>query len=538
MACDQALQMALKDLNGPGEIFFPAGTYLFKQTIHLPDSILLRGEMDSSSLKPLSILMLAPGNNRHGISITGGQALVIDKIHYELKQGSQKLAVRSPSSFIPGDIIKLNPTDDSTLVNNTWAFESTGQIFEILKIEGDSLILNKPLRRSYSGTHAPLLKKLNPIRQVHLQCLGIFRIDTTTSQSSNIYFNNAMDCSVSGVQSYFCNFAHIDINNSSRISIINSHYKDAHSYGGGGKGYGVMIQSGSGDCYIHQNYFDHLRHSMILQAGANGNVIAYNYSSHPYWTETILPSNSAGDLVLHGNYVYMNLFEGNVVQNIVIDNSHGINGPFNTFYRNRAELFGIFMNAQPASHSQNFIANQVINTNSAFLGLYSLQGNQHYEYGNIVKGNIMPNTSTDPNTVSLFNYEFSSFYMSKSSIPPVRHDNWNSNVPSIEVNYRARITNQKSICENLNYSITNVKTKLSKKFIIFPTSFSNELHLLVPEEISGKKIFIYDLTGRLLYFFQLNQNNLKIDTGQWKPGMYLIKIPAYPDAIFKMIKTH
>jgi hypothetical protein len=159
MACDQALQMALKDLNGPGEIFFPAGTYLFKQTIHLPDSILLRGEMDSSSLKPLSILMLAPGNNRHGISITGGQALVIDKIHYELKQGSQKLAVRSPSSFIPGDIIKLNPTDDSTLVNNTWAFESTGQIFEILKIEGDSLILNKPLRRSYSGTHAPLLKK-------------------------------------------------------------------------------------------------------------------------------------------------------------------------------------------------------------------------------------------------------------------------------------------------------------------------------------------------------------------------------------------
>jgi hypothetical protein len=95
--------------------------------------------------------------------------------------------------------------------------------------------------------------------------------------------------------------------------------------GGGGKGYGIMVQNTSGDCLIENNIFRHLRHSMILQAGSNGNVFGYNYSIDPYWTEVSLPSNAAGDIVLHGNYVYANLFEGNLGQQIVIDDSHGIN---------------------------------------------------------------------------------------------------------------------------------------------------------------------------------------------------------------------
>jgi Secretion system C-terminal sorting domain len=94
-------------------------------------------------------------------------------------------------------------------------------------------------------------------------------------------------------------------------------------------------------------------------------------------------------MVLHGNYVYANLFEGNVCQNIVIDDSHGKNGPHNTFFRNRAKTYGIFMNNNPASNDQNFIGNEI--TSTTFLqGFYTLAGTGHFEYGNKKQGTLTP----------------------------------------------------------------------------------------------------------------------------------------------------
>jgi len=149
-----------------------------------------------------------------------------------------------------------------------------------------------------------------------------------------------------------------------------------------------MVETTSSECKIENNIFKHLRHSMILQAGANGNVFTYNYSTDPYWETSYSPPNSAGDVVLHGNYPYRNLFEGNVVQNIVIDNSHGSNGPYNTFLRNRAALYGIFMSADN-SPSQNFLGNEIPLATPPY-GLYLLQGVDHFEYGNNHRGVIIP----------------------------------------------------------------------------------------------------------------------------------------------------
>jgi len=91
---------------------------------------------------------------------------------------------------------------------------------------------------------------------------------------------------------------------------------------------------------------------VLLQSGANGNVISYNYSLNPNQSDSP-PANGAGDLVLHGNYPFANLFEGNICQNVMIDASHGINGPYNTFFRNRVQLYGIIMSPSPATDSMN-----------------------------------------------------------------------------------------------------------------------------------------------------------------------------------------
>ncbi len=131
---------------------------------------------------------------------------------------------------------------------------------------------------------------------------------------------------------------------------------------------------------------------MLLQAGANDNAFSYNYSLQPFNTDTFA-NNLSGDIVLNGNYPYQNLFEGNIVQNIIADASHGINDPCNTFLRNRAGLFGIFI-VEGAGDSTNIVVNEI--TGSVFMeGNYYLKGDGNFEYGNSKRNMLFPEGTTN-----------------------------------------------------------------------------------------------------------------------------------------------
>jgi hypothetical protein len=100
-----------------------------------------------------------------------------------------------------------------------------------------------------------------------------------------------------------------------------------------------------------------------------------------------------GDISLHGHYAFANLFEGNIVQNIIIDHAWGPSGPYNTFFRNRAENYGIiFTNGDPTfTDSQHIIGNDVIYNGLFFVGgPYDITGTGHIEHGNNIDGTIEP----------------------------------------------------------------------------------------------------------------------------------------------------
>ena len=75
----------------------------------------------------------------------------------------------------------------------------------------------------------------------------------------------------------------------------------------------------------------------MAKQGANGNVFAYNYSLDPYRSED--PHDAGSDMLLHGHYPFANLFEGNIGESIIVDDTWGPAGPYNTFFRNRADLY-------------------------------------------------------------------------------------------------------------------------------------------------------------------------------------------------------
>ena len=64
------------------------------------------------------------------------------------------------------------------------------------------------------------------------------------------------------------------------------------------------------------------------------------------------------------------------------------NGPLNTFFRNRAESYGIYMSDRAASN-QNFVGNEVFTESLSLLfnpSGYRLVGGGHFEYGNRLSG--------------------------------------------------------------------------------------------------------------------------------------------------------
>ena len=378
--------------DSPGVIYFPVGTYYLDQAISLTDSIVLQGDGADETVLEFD---LEGGGDL--IQIIGNWAGSPDTLVANVEVGDFEVQVPDGSQWVPGDLARLHKDDDD-LVNDSWAFFSVAQIVRIVGVNGNLLTLDQPLRTDFPVSRFSALRKINAKSRVGIECLKIKRLDATASQSKNIHFRYATECWVRGVESDQCNFGHVVIDASSHIEVKGSVFHHAFNYGGGGKAYGVVLHGSASLCLVEDNIFYHLRHSMLLQSGANGNVLSFNYSTDPFWTG--FPGNSAGDLVCHGNYPFFNLFEHNIVQNIVVDNSHGANGPFNTFLRNRAELYGLVMTSTN-SPSQNYLGNEITGTGFG-QGNYTLQGADHFEYGNNDNGTIIPPGTNNLTDTSYF----------------------------------------------------------------------------------------------------------------------------------------
>lgn len=380
---DNAVAMAITDNPDDALILqIPEGQFTANSTIILRSNVVLRGMgSDKTTIK------LKLDGSGHGIEASGTDLIIKYPMTAWDSLGGYNIHVTN-SPVKPGDWIRISEDNDGR-IHSKWANGWIGQIAKVESVNGSEITLNTPLTLNYQNGNNPKINLLNPVVGVGVEDLSLVRYDETFDQTSNIYFRYVMESWITGVASKYTNFGHVTLSRSANNLVTGCYFHDAFNFGGGGKAYGVVMQFAASANKITNNAFNKLRHSILLQACANGNVIGYNYSQEPYWTGVMAPSGTAGDLVLHGNYVFTNLFEGNVVSNLVIDDSHGINGRLNTFFRNRVEHLGIFMNPATPSPGQNFIGNEITGKGKETymfvdfeLGMYSLQGGDHYEAGN------------------------------------------------------------------------------------------------------------------------------------------------------------
>ncbi len=378
----ERFEKALKELSekGGGELEIAAGVYQFNKTLVIPGNILFKGSGAGKT-----IFNFDGGGVGHGFVVQGRETQNIINLKKEPQFQAPYILAQKASKDLKGKWFKII-RPDSALAFNNWAYGHTGQIVQIQRVSGDTLFLSDQIRDAYKCLNSCRIRELEPVQNVHLECFTFNRLDKSDRQLSNIHFINAANCRVVAIESNKTTYAHVEARNSIHIDVLGCYFFDGHSHGTGGRAYGVMLHQGTNSCLVMDNIGNRLRHSFITQSGGNGSVFAYNFSVNPLSTTVFfgvsLNSSITSDFAMHGNYVYANLLEGNSAAMYLVDDSHGRNGPLNTFFRNYASGRGISV-IQSASHRQNFIGNEV-------RGPWVLLARDHFQYGNKILNSSNP----------------------------------------------------------------------------------------------------------------------------------------------------
>ena len=372
---DAAVQIAniINSTSGRRRLYFPTGVYFFKTSLAVNNKSDLWFDGDGTSNTVLRID--APGSANAEIGFYGGTSGSPIAVVGSPAAGDNVINVADASSLNVGDLIQLY-AGDAPLVQGGLAFVTHiyGQMFMVVGKSGNAITLDMKVLLNYPASYTPLVQKYNQINNIKVSNLLISRANEPTNQDvSNLEFFDAYNCCVVRVESNFSQRHHIYFQNAKDCVLESNYVHDCfiHTTGGYGYGYGLV---GSTGCRISNNKSTRLRHHIILQIGANYNVVSYNSIEVCY---------DYNDMALHSAYAYMNLFEGNMLTESYADTSKDgsttvepSTGPGNTWFRNYAT--GQVGSIQSATTRQNVIGND--------LGTIDSSGSDHYIGANNVTG--------------------------------------------------------------------------------------------------------------------------------------------------------
>jgi len=518
-----AIQSAIDNMNGnPGVLFFPAGTYLLLQPIIAHTGLVIKGEgAEETHLK-----FFLQNDSQHAFVITAPQTNNYYPILSGYDKGSQSIFLNSGSSLQIGDFVEIQEENGTWDTNPaSWASHSVGQILQVNHVSENQVFFNTQIRITYEANLNPQIRKIEPIRNVKIENLSIERIDEPENGGGkNFYFSYAINCQVSGIESSKSQGSHIYISSSSNIFLFGNYIHDAFLYDGTDtRGYGITLNKHSGEILVENNIFKNLRHAMVVKTGANGNVFSYNYSREPYRSEPL--HDYSGDISVHGHFAYANLFEENICQNIIIDHYWGPGGPFNTFFRNRTELYGFIMTSsnQEETANQNITGNEI--SNSFPYGFYSLTGSNHFEYANNDGGTAIPQGETSFDDESYHYFGRPWFLESSYPFPAIGFPNllneW-SNPAKDRYISGGSMTVEIGLNVGLNERIRN---QVEPSFNIISNPVISFIHLSCKNS-SSFRYTLYDIRGKAIEGGQSSPSNNEsiIPANQLNTGIYFIEI--------------
>ncbi|HEY9063067.1 MAG TPA: glycosyl hydrolase family 28-related protein [Pseudobacteroides sp.] len=396
-----AFKSAIDSIKAGGAVVIPSGKYLIKSMLTINKPVVLKGEGTGKT-------ELLVNHSSNAFEIITYKRGTWQNLEGGYSKGSTELIVDNASSITPGVYVEIQQTNDPEMMytltewNQSWADGAVGQIAKVLSVKGNSITIDEPLRYNFKGDLNPVIRTQGFVENVGFEDFSIKRLDT--GDANIFFFKNAANCWIRNIHSMLARKAHVSVTSGYRIEVRDSFFEDATDWAGGGHGYGVELGYHVTDCLVENNIFKHLRHSMMVHLGANGNVFGYNYSIEPHQNEG--GNWTPCDISIHGHQPFANLFEGNIVQEISIADYWGPAGPDNTFLRNRIESEGISI--EDSSNHQNIIGNEFVKS-SIFIDTESryphkIDSSTLKVHGNYINGSVSWDSKISENNIPVSYY--------------------------------------------------------------------------------------------------------------------------------------
>ena len=224
---DIILSNFLSNHTEPLILFFPAGNYLFNESITMRSNLVIRGEGAD-----VTIFSFNQGGSGHSIKFIGSSFGTPVNLANSAIKDENTIDVVDVLGFTSGDWIHLSQ-DDTDLVTSSWGIGTVGQIMKIHSIQNNVLQMESEFRMNYDLNRNPNIRTFNPIKNAGIECIRFDRSDNTAPEQASIFFfNRAVNCWVKGVESVMTTFSHFEGRYCSNLSVSNSYFHDAFEYGG------------------------------------------------------------------------------------------------------------------------------------------------------------------------------------------------------------------------------------------------------------------------------------------------------------------
>lgn len=365
-----------------------AGTYNISGTISVPSNVTLRGAgADQTILNATgssgNVVTLGSGSPSYSpISITGGATA-----------GSTSITVGSTSSIKTGMYLVITETNNSSYVSAsgsegtcTWCDagwssgnSARGQIVAVTGVSGSSVTISPGLYSAY--TNSPVAVAFNmSASYAGVEDLQVY--SNNTGYGSSFGMSACAYCWLKGVEANYTDGDFVEVYWGYRDEIRDSYFSNAFLHSPGTHDSCIQIGLKTSALLLENNIIERGHQSVIVEWGAAGNVLAYNYTEGEF--DASAQNVVIGGFDFHGAHPQYNLIEGNVLTSIYADSVWGTSSHTTAF---RNWVVGTNMVCSPSS-GRGTITCSGGNGHQGFQGARAMQMSYLTKFNNYV-GNVV-----------------------------------------------------------------------------------------------------------------------------------------------------
>jgi hypothetical protein len=320
-------------------VLLSPGTYSITGTVVVPSNVTLRGAGADQTI--LNAVGVAGGDV---ISLGAGSvAFNPFRITSGATAGSTSIEVTNASGVHVGMFLAIAEINDRTYVSTAgsggncnwcdggWTEKGSlarGQIVKVTGVSRTTISFTPGLYSAYTNTPLGVPFTMAAV-YAGVEDLQVYA--NNTGYAANFGLSTCAYCWIKGVESNYADGDHVEVFWGFHDEIRDSYFSNAFLHSPGEHDSDIQIGFKTSASLIENNIVERTHVAFMLEWGAAGNVISYNYSTGEF--DSGATNLDIGGIDFHGAHPQFNLLEGNVATEINQDSVWGTSS-HTTAFRN------------------------------------------------------------------------------------------------------------------------------------------------------------------------------------------------------------